>query len=140
MGGKDLLKRKWKGLAEFVSLECDGRDLTPKLKELKVHAIVFLNIPRLVACIIYTYYISAYFITVRYYIQFCIISYGGGTRPWNRAMGAAEPSTEDGLIEVVGLTTYQLVSKFRASTFLIFFSVYICLIHIFLLVSVLLKE
>ncbi|KAF2903245.1 hypothetical protein ILUMI_02941 [Ignelater luminosus] len=80
MGGKDLLKRKWKGLAEFVSLECDGRDLTPKLKELKVHAIVFLNIP----------------------------SYGGGTRPWNRAMGAADPSTEDGLIEVVGLTTYQL--------------------------------
>lgn len=48
MGGKDLLKRKWKGLAEFVTLECDGRDLTPKLRELKVHAIVFLNIPRLV--------------------------------------------------------------------------------------------
>lgn len=46
MGGKDLLKRKWKGLAEFVTLECDGKDMTPKLKELKVHAIVFLNIPR----------------------------------------------------------------------------------------------
>jgi hypothetical protein len=40
-------------------------------------------------------------------------SYGGGTRPWNRSMGTYEPSTEDGLIEVVGLTTYQLVSKFR---------------------------
>lgn len=26
-------------------------------------------------------------------------------------MGSSEPSTEDGLIEVVGLTTYQLVSK-----------------------------
>lgn len=26
-------------------------------------------------------------------------------------MGTSEPSTEDGLIEVVGLTTYQLVSK-----------------------------
>lgn len=25
-------------------------------------------------------------------------------------MGTSEPSTEDGLIEVVGLTTYQLVS------------------------------
>jgi diacylglycerol kinase (ATP) len=85
MGGKDLLKRKWKGLADFVTLECDGKDLTHKLKELKVHAIVFLNIP----------------------------SYGGGTRPWNRSMGTYEPSTEDGLIEVVGLTTYQLVSKFR---------------------------
>jgi diacylglycerol kinase (ATP) len=45
-GGKDLLKRKWKNLAELVTLECDGKDITPKLKEHKVHAIVFLNIPR----------------------------------------------------------------------------------------------
>ncbi|XP_062700197.1 eye-specific diacylglycerol kinase isoform X2 [Aedes albopictus] len=79
-GGKDLLKRKWKGLAEFVTLECDGKDLTPKLKEHKVHAIVFLNIP----------------------------SYGGGTHPWNKSGGQFEPATDDGLIEVVGLTTYQL--------------------------------
>ncbi|XP_055625331.1 eye-specific diacylglycerol kinase isoform X2 [Toxorhynchites rutilus septentrionalis] len=79
-GGKDLLKRKWKGLAEFVTLECDGKDLTQKLKEHKVHAIVFLNIP----------------------------SYGGGTHPWNKSAGQHEPSTDDGLIEVVGLTTYQL--------------------------------
>lgn len=49
MGGKDLLKRKWKDLSEFVRLECDGKDLTPKLKDHKVHAIVFLNIPRFVA-------------------------------------------------------------------------------------------
>ncbi|XP_017783280.1 PREDICTED: eye-specific diacylglycerol kinase isoform X2 [Nicrophorus vespilloides] len=80
MGGKDLLRRKWKGLAELVTLECDGKDLTPKLKELKVHAVVFLNIP----------------------------SYGGGTHPWNRSMGSSDPTTDDGLIEVVGLTTYQL--------------------------------
>ncbi|XP_069679384.1 eye-specific diacylglycerol kinase isoform X2 [Periplaneta americana] len=79
-GGKDLLRRKWKGLAEFVTLECDGKDLTPKLKDHKVHAIVFLNIP----------------------------SYGGGTHPWNRTAGGIEPATDDGLIEVVGLTTYQL--------------------------------
>ncbi|CAK1551869.1 unnamed protein product [Leptosia nina] len=79
-GGKDLMQRKWKGLAEFVTLECDGKDLTPVLREHRVHAIVFLNIP----------------------------SYGGGTHPWNKSMGASEPSTEDGLIEVVGLTTYQL--------------------------------
>ncbi|XP_039453074.1 eye-specific diacylglycerol kinase isoform X4 [Culex pipiens pallens] len=79
-GGKDLLKRKWKGLAEFVTLECDGKDLTPKLKEHKVHAIVFLNIP----------------------------SYGGGTHPWNKSGGQYEPATDDGMIEVVGLTTYQL--------------------------------
>ncbi|XP_072941929.1 eye-specific diacylglycerol kinase isoform X2 [Epargyreus clarus] len=79
-GGKDLMQRKWKGLAEFVTMECDGKDFTPVLREHKVHAIVFLNIP----------------------------SYGGGTHPWNKSGGSAEPSTEDGLIEVVGLTTYQL--------------------------------
>ncbi|XP_049937407.1 eye-specific diacylglycerol kinase isoform X4 [Schistocerca serialis cubense] len=79
-GGKDLLRRKWKGLAELVTLECDGKDITPKLRDHKVHAIVFLNIP----------------------------SYGGGTHPWNRAGGNVEPATDDGLIEVVGLTTYQL--------------------------------
>lgn len=81
-GGKDLLKRKWKNLAELVTLECDGKDITPKLKELRVHAIVFLN----------------------------IASYGGGTHPWNKSGGQYEPATDDGLIEVVGLTTYQLVS------------------------------
>ncbi|XP_048481036.1 eye-specific diacylglycerol kinase isoform X2 [Plutella xylostella] len=79
-GGKDLMQRKWKGLADLVTMECDGKDLTPVLREHKVHAIVFLNIP----------------------------SYGGGTHPWNKSGGASEPSTEDGLIEVVGLTTYQL--------------------------------
>lgn len=79
-GGKDLLRRKWKDLAEFVTLECDGKDMTSKLKDHKVHAIVFLNIP----------------------------SYGGGTHPWNRTVGVTDPATDDGLIEVVGLTTYQL--------------------------------
>ncbi|EAT33877.1 AAEL013849-PA [Aedes aegypti] len=54
--------------------------LTSKLKEHKVHAIVFLNIP----------------------------SYGGGTHPWNKSGGQFEPATDDGMIEVVGLTTYQL--------------------------------
>lgn len=80
MGGKDLLKRKWKNLADMVTLECDGQDMTPKLKELRVHAVVFLNIP----------------------------SYGGGTHPWNKSGGQYDPCTDDGLIEVVGLTTYQL--------------------------------
>lgn len=80
MGGKDLVRRKWKDLSEFVTLECDGQDLTPKLKEHRVHAIVFLN----------------------------IASYGGGTHPWCAGSTTKEPSTEDGLIEVVGLTTYQL--------------------------------
>ncbi|XP_014279423.1 eye-specific diacylglycerol kinase isoform X2 [Halyomorpha halys] len=78
-GGKDLLRQKWKGLADFVKLKCDDKDYTPVLKEHKFHAIVFLNIP----------------------------SYGGGTHPWPRTSGA-EQSTEDGMIEVVGLTTFQL--------------------------------
>ncbi|XP_076249554.1 retinal degeneration A isoform X2 [Calliopsis andreniformis] len=80
MGGKDLVRRKWKDLSEFVTLECDGQDVTAKLKEHRVHAILFLN----------------------------IASYGGGTHPWGAASGTKEPSTNDGLIEVVGLTTYQL--------------------------------
>ncbi|VVC42151.1 Hypothetical protein CINCED_3A014096 [Cinara cedri] len=77
-GGIELLDRKWKGLSDHVVLECDGRDLTQRIKELKVHAILFLNIP----------------------------SYGGGTRPWNKSAG--NNSTDDGLIEVIGLTIMQI--------------------------------
>jgi hypothetical protein len=39
-----------------------------------------------------------------------VFSYGGGTRPWNKAGGSVDPTTEDGMFEVIGLTTYQLVS------------------------------
>ncbi|XP_037074296.1 eye-specific diacylglycerol kinase-like [Pollicipes pollicipes] len=53
-GGKDLLQRRWKDLSEHVTIVCDDHDITPKLREHKVHAILFLNIP----------------------------SYGGGTHPW----------------------------------------------------------
>jgi len=75
-GGKDLLQRRWKDLSDHVTIVCDDTDITPKLREHKVHAILFLNIP----------------------------SYGGGTHPWaNR-----DQSTSDGLMEVIGLTTYQL--------------------------------
>ncbi|GAB1864641.1 Diacylglycerol kinase [Camponotus japonicus] len=80
MGCKDLLLTKWKDLSDFVTLECDGQDMTPKLKEHRVHAILFLN----------------------------IASYGGGTHPWSATSGTREPAMDDGLIEVVGLTTYQL--------------------------------
>ncbi|KAF7992016.1 hypothetical protein HCN44_010836 [Aphidius gifuensis] len=80
MGGKDLIVRRWKDLSDYVTLECDGIDITPKLIEHRVHAIVFLNIS----------------------------SYGGGTRPWAPMPDTKEPSTDDGLIEVIGLTTFQL--------------------------------
>ena len=43
-GSKDLLGPKWKKLSEYVTLECDGQDMTAKLKEHKVHSILFLNI------------------------------------------------------------------------------------------------
>ena len=77
-GGKDLILRKWKTLTDHISIECDGRDMTAKLRELKVHSVVFSNIP----------------------------SYSSGTRPWSRQFG--EQRLDDGLIEVIGLTTYQL--------------------------------
>lgn len=77
-GGKDLILRKWKTLTEHITIECDGRDITAKLRELRVHSVVFSNIP----------------------------SYSSGTRPWNRQCG--EQRLDDGLIEVIGLTTYQL--------------------------------
>lgn len=37
-------------------------------------------------------------------------SYGSGTRPWNRGSGI-DQATDDGIIEVIGLTTYQMVSS-----------------------------
>ena len=77
-GGVDLLKAKWKKLSEFVSVECDGVDITPKLRQHKVHSVLFLNIQ----------------------------CFGSGTRPWNSSCG--KQKLDDGLIEVVGLTTYQL--------------------------------
>jgi len=77
-GGKDLILRKWRTLTEHITVECDGKDITGKLRELKVHSVVFSNIP----------------------------SYSSGTRPWNRQFG--DQRLDDGLIEVIGLTTYQM--------------------------------
>jgi diacylglycerol kinase (ATP) len=76
-GGKDLILRKWKSLTDYIRVECDGRDITPKLRELKVLAVIFLNIHH----------------------------YSSGTRPWNRQFG--EQRLDDGLLEVIGVTTYQ---------------------------------
>jgi len=76
-GSKDLILRKWKSLTDYIRIECDGRDITPKLRELKVLAVIFLNIQ----------------------------TYSSGTRPWNRQFG--EQRLDDGLLEVIGVTTYQ---------------------------------
>ncbi|XP_017139867.1 eye-specific diacylglycerol kinase isoform X4 [Drosophila miranda] len=80
MGGKDLILRQYRNLSQWVTLECDGNDFTSKLRDAGCHAVLFLNIP----------------------------SYGGGTHPWNDSFGATKPTIDDGLMEVVGLTTYQL--------------------------------
>ncbi|TDG41830.1 hypothetical protein AWZ03_011745 [Drosophila navojoa] len=80
MGGKDLILRQYRNLSQWVTLECDGQDFTGKLRDAGCHAVLFLNIP----------------------------SYGGGTHPWNDSFGQTKPSIDDGLMEVVGLTTYQL--------------------------------
>lgn len=77
-GGKDLLLRKWKDLSEYITVECDGKDITSKLKDARVHSVLFANIP----------------------------SFGSGTHPWDRSKG--DQRMDDGLIEVIGLTTYQL--------------------------------
>ncbi len=77
-GGKDLLLRKWKDLSEEVTVECDGQDITPKLRKHGVHSVLFANIP----------------------------SFGSGTRPWDPSRG--DQRMDDGLIEVIGLTTYQM--------------------------------
>ncbi|XP_064538656.1 eye-specific diacylglycerol kinase-like isoform X4 [Drosophila montana] len=80
MGGKDLILRQYRNLSQWVTLECDGQDYTSKLRDAGCHAVLFLNIP----------------------------SYGGGTHPWNDSFGQTKPNIDDGLMEVVGLTTYQL--------------------------------
>ncbi|XP_037935809.1 eye-specific diacylglycerol kinase-like isoform X1 [Teleopsis dalmanni] len=80
MGGKDLILRQYRNLSQWVTLECDGTDYTAKLRDAGCHAVLFLNIP----------------------------SYGGGTHPWNDSYGQSKPAIDDGLVEVVGLTTYQL--------------------------------
>jgi len=76
-GGKDLILRRMKSLTDNIKVECDGKDITPKLRELKVLAVIFLNIQ----------------------------TYSSGTRPWNRQFG--EQRLDDGLLEVIGITTYQ---------------------------------
>ncbi len=75
---QNLVLRKWRDLSDDVELFCDGRDLTPKLRDHRVHSVLFSNIP----------YFSS------------------GTRPWNHSMG--EQRIDDGLIEVIGLTTNTL--------------------------------
>ncbi|CAH8622617.1 unnamed protein product [Heterobilharzia americana] len=82
-GGKDLLLRSWRDLSEHITLTCDGEDLTPLIRSLKPHCLLFLNIPR----------------------------YGSGTLPWGNPEAEFQPQRiDDGYIEVIGLTSTTLAT------------------------------
>lgn len=78
-----LLKRKWSNLGNMIEVFCNGRNITDKIRGRKkfrrFHAIIFLNIP----------------------------FYAGGTHPWNKKFGPIIPTTNDGIMEVIGLMPYQ---------------------------------
>ncbi|TNN08904.1 Diacylglycerol kinase zeta, partial [Schistosoma japonicum] len=83
LGGKDLLRRSWRDLSEHITLVCDDEDLTPLIRSLKPHCILFLNIPR----------------------------YGSGTLPWGHPESEFQPQRiDDGYIEVIGLTSTTLAT------------------------------
>lgn len=76
-GGKDLVLRKFSSMTDHITIWCDGEDLTPQIRSLRLEAICFLNIP----------------------------SYGAGTNPWGTPSSRDKfksQSMEDQVIEVVG--------------------------------------
>lgn len=83
LGTIDLFKRTWKDLSEYITIECDDVDITPRIREFKFHCVLFHNI---------TYY-------------------AGGTVPWGSDSSDEwlKPSSCDGNIEVLGFTTATLV-------------------------------
>ncbi|XP_055887784.1 diacylglycerol kinase zeta-like isoform X1 [Biomphalaria glabrata] len=85
-GGRDLLKRSWKGFAEHIRLECDGVDLTQKIQDMKLHCLLILNIPR----------------------------YASGTLPWGNpnAVGFEPQTHDDGYLEVIGFTYSSLATLY----------------------------
>ena len=84
LGTIDLFKRTWKDLSDFITIEADGIDITPKIREFKFHCILFHNI---------TYY-------------------AGGTIPWgnDHCEEYGKPSSCDGKIEILGFTTATLAA------------------------------
>ncbi|CAI4223128.1 unnamed protein product [Auanema sp. JU1783] len=83
LGTIDLFKRSWKDLSGYITLECDGIDMTARIKEMKFHCILFHNISY----------------------------YAGGTTPWGSdANDAQKQSSCDGKIEVLGFTTATLAA------------------------------
>ncbi|KAL5010955.1 hypothetical protein ScPMuIL_013260 [Solemya velum] len=83
-GGRDFMKRSWKGFAEHIKVECDGVDLTQRIQDMKLHCLVFLNIPR----------------------------YASGTTPWGNpsAIGFEPQRHDDRYLEVLGFTYSSLAA------------------------------
>ncbi|KAL3316700.1 hypothetical protein Ciccas_004650 [Cichlidogyrus casuarinus] len=87
VGGKDLLKRSWRNLSDHITLHCDNVDLTPRIRELRLHCLLFLNIPR----------------------------YSAGTMPWGTpaySMGFEPQRIDDGYLEVIGFTSTSLATLY----------------------------
>ncbi|XP_039214415.1 diacylglycerol kinase zeta isoform X4 [Crotalus tigris] len=81
----DFLMGSSKDLAKHIKLVCDGTDLTPKIQDLKLQCLVFLNIPR----------------------------YCAGTMPWGNPgeHHDFEPQRhDDGCLEVIGFTMTSLAA------------------------------
>uniref|UniRef100_A0AC34GT55 Diacylglycerol kinase n=1 Tax=Panagrolaimus sp. ES5 TaxID=591445 RepID=A0AC34GT55_9BILA len=84
LGTIDLFKRTWKDLADFITIEADGVDISSKIREFKFHCVLFHN----------------------------ITFYAGGTIPWgsDHSEEYGKPSSCDGKIEILGFTTATLAA------------------------------
>ncbi|KAL5961706.1 Diacylglycerol kinase zeta, partial [Taenia solium] len=83
VGGMDLIRRSWRDLSDYVTLECDGVNMNDKLKELRPHVLLFLNIPK----------------------------YSAGTDPWGHSSDPDQQQRiDDKKLEVIGLTTTTLAT------------------------------
>ncbi|XP_030843854.1 diacylglycerol kinase zeta isoform X4 [Strongylocentrotus purpuratus] len=85
-GGTDLLKRASKDLTKKITLECDGVDFTSRIQELKLHCLLFLNIPK----------------------------YGAGTTPWGNpsSLQFEQQRHDDGFLEIIGFTPSQIAALY----------------------------
>lgn len=85
-GGRDFVKRTMKDLTDHIQVECDGVNISQKLKDLKIHCLLFLNIPK----------------------------YCAGATPWGNPSQTSTSfglqSHDDGKLEVIGLTYAQLAT------------------------------
>eukprot|EP00730_Choanoeca_flexa_P018186 TRINITY_DN8831_c0_g2_i1.p1 TRINITY_DN8831_c0_g2~~TRINITY_DN8831_c0_g2_i1.p1 ORF type:complete len:659 (+),score=167.74 TRINITY_DN8831_c0_g2_i1:168-2144(+) len=85
-GAKDIFLHRYRDLCETIQLQCDGEDVTERIRSRGLEAIAFLNIP----------------------------SYCAGTRPWGTksAVDGFEPQRmDDGLLEVVGFQSALSLAK-----------------------------